>query len=50
VTNGDSPEGLATSPTDYDSGDHANLSWAGYAALAPPVNDCGLSPSTPGGF
>jgi hypothetical protein len=51
VSNGGSPdEALATSPTDYDSGDHANLSWAGYAALAPPVNECGLAPNTPSGI
>jgi hypothetical protein len=50
VSNGASPEALATSPVDYDSGDHANLSWAGYAALAPPVNACGLSPITPAGI
>jgi hypothetical protein len=43
VTNGASPEALATSPTDYDSGDHANLSWAGYAALAPPAASCGFA-------
>ncbi len=50
VTNGGSTEALSTSPTNYDSGDHANLSVAGYAALAPPVNSCGFMPNTPGGF
>lgn len=38
VSNGGSPEALATSPTDYDSGDHANLSFAGYAAMADAFN------------
>jgi hypothetical protein len=50
VSNGGSPEELETSPVGYDSGDHANLSWAGYAALAPQVSSCGLSPNTPGGI
>jgi hypothetical protein len=48
VSNGGSPyEALAK--TD-NSGDDVNLSWAGYAALAPPVNACGLSPITAGGI
>jgi hypothetical protein len=46
VTNGASPEALATSPTDYDSGDHANLSAAGYAALAPVAGSCGFTPNS----
>ncbi|HUC25350.1 MAG TPA: hypothetical protein VMA73_21810 [Streptosporangiaceae bacterium] len=50
VSNGDSTESLATTPTDYNSGDDANLSFPGYAALASPVNACGLSPSTPAGI
>lgn len=38
VSNNASPtESLATSPADFDSGDHANLSWAGYAAEAQAV-------------
>jgi hypothetical protein len=54
VSNGGSPEALSTSPTDYDSGDHANLSYAGYAAMADAFNltnaddaqysPCGLAP------
>jgi len=51
VSNGGSPEALAASPTDYDSGDHANLSWDGYAAMAGAFNmndaqygPCALSP------
>jgi hypothetical protein len=35
VSNGASPEALATSPTNFDAGDHVNLTFAGYAALAP---------------
>jgi hypothetical protein len=46
VTNGASPEQLATSPTNYDSGDHANLSYAGYAALAPVAGSCGFAANT----
>jgi hypothetical protein len=46
VSNGASPEALATSPTDYDSGDHVNLSYAGYAALAPVAASCGFAANT----
>lgn len=46
VTNNASPEALASAD---DSGDHANLSFAGFAALAPSVlnsgGSCSLSPS-----
>lgn len=37
TTPGSNPETLATTPTSYDSGDHANLTLAGFAALAPSV-------------
>jgi hypothetical protein len=53
VSNGASPEVLSTVPTNYDAGDHANLSAAGYAALADVFNPddsqysgCALSPSS----
>ncbi|HVB41849.1 MAG TPA: hypothetical protein VNF47_03980 [Streptosporangiaceae bacterium] len=49
VSDNASPEALATSPTNFDSGDHANLSYAGFAALAPAVTNsggfCALMPS-----
>jgi hypothetical protein len=38
VSNNGSPEALATSPTNYDNGDHVNLTWAGYAAMAAEFN------------
>jgi hypothetical protein len=47
VSNGGSPEALATSPTNFDAGDHVNLTWAGYAALAPAAvgpATCSLGP------
>jgi hypothetical protein len=49
VTNGGSPEDLATSPANLDSGDHVNLSPAGYAALpgALAAGGCALSPDSP---
>jgi hypothetical protein len=46
VSNGADPEALATSPTDYDSGDHANLSAAGYTALAQAAGSCGFTANT----
>ncbi|HXW47376.1 MAG TPA: hypothetical protein VEL03_21455 [Streptosporangiaceae bacterium] len=53
VSNGGSPEALATSPTDFDNGDHVNLTWAGYAAMAAELNPantadspCSLSPNS----
>jgi len=49
VSNGASPEALSTSPTNYDGGDHVNLSFAGHAALAQAVPNsggfCTLMPS-----
>ena len=49
VSDGGSPEALAKSPVSFDSSDHANLSFAGYAALAPAVSGsggfCTLMPS-----
>jgi hypothetical protein len=44
VSNGASPEALAS---EYDAGDHANLSFAGYAALAAslPSGGCPLMPN-----
>lgn len=46
VSNGLSPEALSTGPANYDAGDHANLSAAGYAALADVFNGCALSPGS----
>jgi hypothetical protein len=47
VSNGGSTEQLATSPTDFDAGDHVNLSWAGYGALASAVfTACSFSTAT----
>jgi hypothetical protein len=53
VSNNGSPEALATSPTDFDNGDHVNLTWAGYAAMAAEFNPantadspCALSPNS----
>ncbi|MGH3158738.1 MAG: hypothetical protein ACRDNF_19485 [Streptosporangiaceae bacterium] len=49
VTSNASPEALETTPANYDAGDHANLSFAGFAALAPSVlnsgGSCSLAPS-----
>lgn len=49
VSDGGSPEALVKSPVSFDSNDHANLSFAGYAAVAPAVSGsggfCALMPS-----
>jgi hypothetical protein len=53
VSNGASPtEALATTPTNYDNGDHVNLTFAGYAAMGAQFNPantadspCALSPN-----
>jgi hypothetical protein len=37
-----SPQALQASPTNYDTGDHVNVTSPGYAALTGPVGGCGL--------
>jgi len=50
VSNGASPEALDTSPTNFDAGDHVNLTFAGYAALAPAAVGSAGCPLGPPGF